>query len=229
MVSARMLSSNVRELTFEAATPFTFQPGQWVNFFLPNPSAPHEPIKRSYSIASPPRADGRFDIAVTLVPEGPMSTFLHDASVGTTLQISPVYGVFVLEPVVRPVLMIAAGTGIAPFRSMLHALAASPPDRPVQLLFGARTEGDILYRDELEDIARRWRGFTFHPTLSRGSDAWVGRRGHVQLHVAELLQALGVDTDAYVCGLNKMVHDVKRMLREELKLERKRVHIERYD
>ncbi|GAC1351719.1 MAG: FAD-binding oxidoreductase [Polyangiales bacterium] len=258
LISAQMLSSNVRALTFEAGAGFTWKPGQWVNFFLPlhaEPSArisplPHDergaPLKRPYSIASAPRGDGRFEIAVTLVEGGPASTFLHAIEAGTSVTISEPQGFFLLEERVRPVLMIGTGTGVAPFRAMLQNLAAdvardavnSAP--PIALLFGVRTEADILYRGEFETLARSFPAFRFCPTLSRASDAWRGKRGHVQTHLADLLSGLppsspsandspGPDIDAYVCGLTKMVHEVRTLLRESFGVERKRVHIERYD
>jgi len=229
VVAARMLSSNVRELTFEmdSTASFSFKPGQWVNLYLP--SGDGEPIRRAYSIASSPRSDLRFDLAVTLVENGPMSTFLHAAEIGTKMRVSEAQGVFALEPVVRPLLFVATGTGVAPFRSMLHVLAHSKPKQPVVLLFGIRTERDVLYGEEFEALAKEWPDFSFEPTLSRASDAWKGRRGHVQVHLEEAVRKLGADCDAYICGLTRMVHDVRKILREQLKIERKHVHIERYD
>lgn len=50
---ARMLTSNVRELTFATSCAFLFEPGQWVNLFFPKfRNARGAPLKRAYSIAS---------------------------------------------------------------------------------------------------------------------------------------------------------------------------------
>ena len=227
LVAARMLSPTVRGLTFDPGEGFTFVPGQWTNLFLPQPSG--EPLRRAYSIASPPRADRHIDLAVTRVEGGPGSTLLHALEPGATLTISDAQGVFTLDPPTRPVLMIGTGTGVAPLRSMLASLRASPPAHRFALLFGVRTAGDVLYGDDLAALAAEWRGFELHPTLSRPGSDWRGKTGHVQAHVAALMQALGGDCDVYVCGLNRMVGDVRKMLREELHLDRKRVHTERYD
>ena len=228
LVAARMLSANTRELTIDPGPDFRFVPGQWVNLFLPAASG-DEPLKRPYSIASAPREDGCFDLAVTLVPGGPGSSQLHAAAIGSTLKMSHAQGFFTLDPIVRPVLMVATGTGVAPFRAILQSLVVDPPSEPCVLVFGNRTEADILYRDELESIATRCPWFRFLPTLSRAEERWQGKRGYVQLHLDDALEIVGTDCDAYVCGLTKMVHDVRRILREEHQLERKRVHIERYD
>src|ERR1700690_1212238 len=112
--------------------------------------------------------------------------------------------------------MIAAGTGIAPFRSMLTEVAGNSP-QPIVLLFGIRNESDILYRDEFETLAERAPWFAFHATLSRASSAWQGKRGYVQGHIGGILEGLGgTDCDIYVCGLAKMVREVRNVLLERL-------------
>ena len=230
LVSARMLSPNVRELTFATSEAFAFKPGQWVNLYFPDCCNERgEPLKRAYSIASEPRQDGRFDLAVTQVTDGPGSTGLHSAELGQSFKMSGPHGVFFLAPLLRPVLMIATGTGVAPFRSMLQAVAARTP-HPLVLLFGVRDEPDLLYREEFEALARRGPSFAFYPTLSRSRPTWEGKRGYVQTHLRQILDDLGgKDCDAYVCGLAKMVLDVRHILREELGVDRRQVHVERFD
>jgi CDP-4-dehydro-6-deoxyglucose reductase, E3 len=222
LVRARALSPSVRELTFDPGPGHTHVPGHWVTFFLEQP----EPLKRQYSIASAPREDGTFDLAVTRVEGGPMSTFLHDAPLGTRLRMLPAQGLFVLEPMERPILMVGTGTGIAPFRAMIEELQRKAPEHPpVTLLFGCRTRDDLLYGDQLSAVPR----VRFVPTLSRADDAWQGKRGWVQAHLPAIVGELGTDIDVYVCGLTRMVKEVRRMCREDLGIDRKRVHIERYD
>jgi ferredoxin-NADP reductase len=226
LVRARMISPTVRELTFDAGRDHTFVPGHWVTLYLPQPAG--DPLKRQYSIASPPREDGTIDLAVTKVEGGPMSTHLHDIAPGAKLHMLEAQGLFVLQPVVRPIVMVATGTGVAPFRSMLeHMPREEGPS--ITLLFGNRTEADILYRDAFESLARSWPRFSFLPTLSRGSEAWTGRLGYVQAHLTEVFDRVGSDVDMYVCGLTKMVKDVRGLAREQHGVDRKRVHIERYD
>lgn len=228
VVGARSLTESVRELTIDPGEGFSFVPGQWVNLRTPNPNG-GEPLVRAYSIASPPRADATYDIAVTRVQGGPMSNFLHSLERGAEITQSHAQGFFTLDDPRRPIVMIATGTGIAPIRSMLLSMRAEKPDVDVALLFGNRTERDVLYVDDFSALAAEWPRFQFVPTLSRPSDAWTGKRGWVQAHVREIVESLGGDCDAYVCGLRRMVDDVRKMLREELSLDRKRVHTERYD
>ena len=81
------------------------------------------------------------------------------------------FGDFILRPPLRDTVFIASGTGIAPFRSMLHWLLAESDrhqGRKFWLLFGARREQDIYYREEFEHLAAEHANFHFLPTLSRG-------------------------------------------------------------
>jgi ferredoxin-NADP reductase len=184
---------------------------------------------RAYSIASPPRADATYDVAVTHVRGGPMSTFLHSVVPGAVLEQTHAQGFFTLDEPRRPVVMVATGTGIAPIRSMLLSMRVELPEVDVALLFGNRTERDILYESDFAQLAREWPRFRFVPTLSRAGESWAGKRGWVQAHLRELVASLGGDCDAYVCGLRRMVDEVRKALREDLQLDRKRVHTERYD
>jgi ferredoxin-NADP reductase len=235
LVAARTLSPSVRELVFERADerPFHFEPGQWVNLVLPLPGGE---VKRAYSIASSP-ADGarRFELAITRVSGGAGSQFLHELPEGATLRAIGPHGLFTRradEP--APSLFIGTGTGVTPLRSMLRAALAAGSSAPLWLLFGARHEADVLYRDELEALTRAHPNVRYEITLSRPDPTWTGRSGYVQAHLPELVRALGElghaeAPRAYVCGLDRMVSSVRDHLRTELGFERRRVHTERYD
>lgn len=234
LVAARMIAPSVRELTFERidGEPFAFDPGQWVNLTLS--SSPDGDLKRAYSIASPPDGTPRFSVAVTRVEGGAGSRVLHEMALGESLRAVGPQGLFTRAANVEvPALFVATGTGLAPFRSMLLAALASGSRAPMWILFGCRFEADILYRDELERLAREHPNVRYEVTLSRAHEAWVGRRGYVQAHLGELVRELGRASSArphvYVCGLGRMVSTVRELARGELGLERREVHQERYD
>jgi ferredoxin-NADP reductase len=244
LVSARPLSPAVRGLTFERTdgAPLRFEAGQWVSLVLPKPGAPIETgadiageLRRSYSIASEPNGTPRFEIAVTHVVDGPGSTFLHALEPGATLTAIGPQGFFTrpLETAAPPALFVATGTGVTPFRSMLRAAAAAKSPAPAWLLFGVRTEADVLYEEELRALAAVQPNLRIEITLSRPADAWTGRRGYVQTHLRELYDALaassGQEPHVYACGLAKMIGSVRDLVRKDMGLPRERVHSERYD
>ena len=228
LVRARTLTSTVRELTFDPGPDFTFDPGQWVSVRIP--ASEGEDLARSYSIASAPRGDGTFDLAVTRVEKGPGSNFLHALEVGTSLPISRAQGFFTQDDFERPAVMVATGTGVSPFRSMLeHLDAAGAFPHSVTLLLGIRTKQDVLYGGEFEQMVARRPNLRFEPTLSRGDAEWTGRRGYVQSHLTELLDAYDRECDIYICGVSRMVKDVRKILKSELGITKDRIHSERFD
>lgn len=233
LASARMIAPAVRHLVFERTDgeALDFAPGQWVNLVMPLASGE---IKRSYSIASAPAGRPSFELAVTLVEGGPGSAFLHAMEVGATLRAIGPQGFFTRaadDPAAA--LLVATGTGVAPFRSMVGAAKRAGAGAHLWVLFGARFEEDILYRDEFEALAAEHPETRYAVTLSRAGEGWSGRRGYVQLHVAEMLagltEAAGAAPHVFICGLDRMVTTVKDLCRNELGVDRKRVHVERYD
>lgn len=225
-----MLAPQVRELVFARVdgAPVELLAGQWVTLLLP--LVADGDARRSYSIASPPRATAEFEVAVTLVEGGAGSTWLHGLEVGQTLQVQGPQGFFVRgKGEGKPALLVGTGTGVTPLRSLLHDALARGDHHPLVLLFGVRTRDDLLYAAELADLAAKHPNVRFEPTLSRADGAWTGRRGYVQHHAPELWKELPPDTHAYICGLNRMVGSVRELLRKELGATREQVHSERYD
>lgn len=227
------LAPSVRGLVLSRADgePLAFEPGQWVNLVLPLPTGE---IRRAYSIASPPFGTPRFELAVTRVTDGPGSGYLCDLEAGSTLRAIGPQGFFTRPPDdASPALFIATGTGVTPLRSMIRAAITAGSTVPLWLLFGVRRQEDLLYREELEQLAREYPNVAVHFTLSQPHEGWMGRRGYVQLHVPELLEKLSAmgqgEPHVYVCGLEKMVKSVRNLTRKELGLTRQRVHSERYD
>jgi CDP-4-dehydro-6-deoxyglucose reductase len=227
---ARMISPSVRELVFARTDgrPVDFMPGQWVNLMLPHEGGE---LKRAYSIASAPRGDSSFEIAVTRVIGGPGSERLHAMPAGAEVRAVGPSGLFTREAAdPSPALFVGTGTGVTPLRSMMAAALAASSGAPLWLLFGVRHEEEILYREELERWQAERPNVRVFVTLSRPGPGWTGRTGYVQTHLPALWAELGrADAHVYICGLERMVKAVRDLCRKELGIDRKHVHQERYD
>ncbi len=233
LVRSEPLSHRVKSLRFRRVDgePIVFDAGQWISLALPLETGE---VRRAYSIASEPAGSSEFDLAVTLVDNGPGSPFLHALPVGSHLTAIGPQGFFTrTRELGQPALFIATGTGVTPLRSMILDAARRGEKTPQWLLFGLRTERDIIYRAELEELARTHSWFRFLPTLSQGTDDWAGLRGYVQTHVAHLWKELEAEGKAaphtFICGLHEMVGSVRDLLRKEMQVPREFVHSERYD
>lgn len=211
LVSRIMLSPRVVQLTFETSNPqgFEFVPGQFVTLHVPSDSGFEE---RSYSIASHPDSRGQFELCISLNPEGKVTPILWDLKNGAALDYSGPHGSFTLRdaPGLEQV-FVCTGTGVAPFRSMIANLREMGFPVPVYLIFGNRTEEDILYRDEFELLDGQFNNFHFIPVLSRGD--WSGEKGYVHA-VYEKLFADGRDARFYVCGWKEMCTEARNRLKD---------------
>jgi len=144
---------------------------------------------------------------------------------GDTVDLSGPLGYFHWREPASDSILVATGTGIAPFRGMLQEPLGHTP---TSLVFGVRYEANLMYRAEFEKLASEQPDrFRFLPVLSRADESWQGRRGHVQTHV---LDAIGErrDVNVYICGLKAMVDDLRAQLKA-LGFDRKRIIYEKYD
>lgn len=218
------------ELEVTTAPRFGFVPGQWLSVKAATPEG--EDMTRAYSIASPPSENGHIAFCLNRVQDGYMSNHLCSLAEGSEITFQGPFGNFILHPPMRDTIFIATGTGIAPFRSMLHWLLADPErhqERELWLLFGARTEQDLYYRNEFDRLAVAYKNFHFLPTLSRGTPDWLGFRGYVQEHVQEIVgDRKKEDMHAYICGLDRMVK-ANRELLKSLGWDRTSIRYEKYD
>ncbi len=225
LIESTELAPEVRHFVFEVpgVEKFTFVPGQFVSM---NRVINEKKITRAYSIASAPSETNRFELCLNLVREGLLSPRLFELQPGDTIDIRPPLGMFVLRNPPRDAIFIATGTGIAPFRSILKA-QLNETSQAFTLVFGVRHESHLMYREEFEEMARKHPHFHFLPTLSRPTETWSGRSGHVQAHLQE---AIGErrDVDVFLCGLKLMVDDVRNILKE-MGFDRKQILFEKYD
>lgn len=225
LLESREIAPGVRHFDFElvGGENLSFAPGQFVSL---KRMFEGKEVIRAYSIASAPNGN-RFVLCLNEIQDGLFSPFLFELQPGAEIEVVPPLGYFTLRDRDRDVVMIAAGTGIAPFRSMLAAHLPELSRVQVTLLFGARYPATLLYREEFEDLARKHRNFRFWPTVTRPGDDWTGRTGRVQQHLDEALEGRA-DLDVYLCGLKAMVDDVRSLLKQR-GFDRKHVIYEKYN
>jgi ferredoxin-NADP reductase len=159
--------------------------------------------QRSYSIASSPE-DGYLVLTVEQLEGGEVSSYLVDElRTGDELELrGPVGGYFVWEDSLGgPLLLIAGGSGVVPFRSMLRHHRAIASAVPVRLLYSARSLSDLLYRTELMRIAASGEIDICFTLTREQPEGW---RGYARRIDRELLKEVGWPLSerplVYVCG-----------------------------
>jgi ferredoxin--NADP+ reductase len=180
-----------------------FKPGQYTVLGLPSsaprsaladPPAPiaeagngagdDKLIKRAYSIASSSRQGEYLEFFVALVRSGELTPRLFALNPGDRLHLgAKIVGMFTLEdvPLGHDILMVATGTGLAPYISMLRSSYDFDAGHRTIVIHAARNSWDLGYRNELEALASRWPNFHYLPVISdpEREPTWRGRTGLV--------------------------------------------------
>lgn len=214
------------KLVFEPGAEFDFDPGQFVNAIVQS-NEDHKTIKRPYSIASPPYEKGFIDLVWKRVEGGVMTNYFWKLKEGDKLQIQGPLGRFGLkQPLPQRIVFVATGTGIAPFRSIIHQMFKDGTELEIWLIFGNRYETDILYDEEWKKLAARCSNFHYVPTISRPQH-WTGEKEYVQKLLSTYLKT-PQGTHLYICGLTNMITEVQKTALE-MGFAKEQILFEKYD
>ena len=205
---------------------FDFIPGQFVTLDLPI----HEKLNkrlRSYSIASWPDGSNIFELIIVLDKNGAGTNYIfHEVTNGSELVFRGAQGVFTLkQPLDKDLFLICTGTGLAPFRSMVHDIKnKNTPHKNIILIFGCRTKETLLYYDEMRKMEEELPGFTYVPTLSR--EKWEGHTGYVH-SIYEMLCKDKRPANFLLCGWRGMIDEAKQRILD-MGYDDKDIHVEIY-
>jgi CDP-4-dehydro-6-deoxyglucose reductase len=158
-------------------TSFDFIPGQFVTLDLPIHEKPNKRW-RSYSIASWPDGTNVFELVIVLDKRGAGTPYLfNEVTCGSELTLRGPQGVFTLkEPLEEDLILVCTGTGIAPFRSMLHHIKINNvPHKNIYLVFGCRTKNNLLYYNEMRNLQNEIPGLSLYPNFIEGALGWQHR------------------------------------------------------
>lgn len=142
---------------FEPARRFAFAPGQFLEYTLAHPRADARGVRRYFTIASSPTEPQM--LLTSRFSEGG-STFkraLRTLETGDEIVASKVAGDFVLpSDTAKKLAFIAGGIGVTPFRSIVKYLLDTNQPRDIVLLYGARGEDNLVFRDIFEEARERF-------------------------------------------------------------------------
>ena len=175
--------------------------------------------ERSYSLAAP--AEHGVQLTVERLDDGEVSPFLTDAlQPGDAIQLrGPIGGHFVWSAASarRPLLLVGGGSGIVPLMCMLRDRRLTGSSVPAALLYSSRTRGEVIYQEELAQMAKGDPRLTIRITLTREAPAdWPGGRGRIVLPAIQALLAGlgGGEMDCFVCGSAGFVEVASTLLVE---------------
>ena len=146
------------DLPNEVKNQFDFTPGQYLTL---KDEVNGTEVRRAYSISTAPH-DAPIGVTIKRIPGGRLSTFIHSNwKVDDVVEVAPPEGNFVLttdHDKKRTVCFIAAGSGITPIVSMIKTLLENEPISKAILLYGSRNEENIIFKDTLDALAKKYEG-----------------------------------------------------------------------
>ncbi|MGC4011807.1 MAG: benzoate 1,2-dioxygenase electron transfer component BenC [Pseudomonas sp.] len=208
--AVRQLSESTIALSIkgESLSQLAFLPGQYVNLQVPGSEQ-----SRAYSFSSLQK-DGEVSFLIRNVPGGLMSSFLTGlAKAGDAMTLAGPLGSFYLREIKRPLLLLAGGTGLAPFTAMLEQIAERGSEYPLHLVYGVTHDFDLVEMDRLEAFAARIPNFTWSACVASPESSYP-HKGYVTQHI-EPAHLNDGEVDLYLCGPPPMVEAVSAYIREQ--------------
>ncbi|MGB0452903.1 MAG: FAD-binding oxidoreductase, partial [Bacteriovoracaceae bacterium] len=202
-----MVSSNIAKLKLKGlGKPMRFWPGQYVMMGDP---------KRCYSIANTPNHDNLLELLITKKEDGQTSKWVHEElQEGSLVKLDGPYGTFIGDPTVdTPVLCLAAGSGLAPIKSLATAaLTRGGFKKPATILFSAKTKKDLIELGHFSYLGKKYRNFKFHYTLTQEHNP-----GQLEGRLTDIIEEKYKDlssTSIYIAGGKSFVDDCVQKVKE---------------
>lgn len=202
LTSKENLADNVWAFRFEADTPISWTPGQFIRIELPHDNPDDEGAKRWFTISSTPH-DGYIQIT-TRVTDTTFKQALAALPIGSTINlVEQPDGDFVWQESEKPLVFIAGGIGITPFYSMLKARGYSGQPVSATLIYNGRTD-ELPFKAEFEEASQRHPEFTVHYVIGEPLTA---------KRLAELVPDINA-SQVYISGPESMVEALGKQLEE---------------
>ncbi len=209
---------------------FVFKQGQ--NLTL-RKSFDGQEVRRTYSICASP-LDGELRVAIKRIPEGVFSGYINEElRAGDTLEVMPPQGRFFTEAhpsQAKMYVAFAAGSGITPILSIIKTILRTEPQSRFCLVYGNRTRGSIIFKNELEALKNRFmdRLSIYHILSREKADAEIlsGRidAEKSRFFLEKIIAAKSID-ECFLCGPESMIHAVRDVL-QNAGVDPKKIHFE---
>ncbi|WP_218698197.1 ferredoxin--NADP reductase [Acinetobacter harbinensis] len=202
---------------------FKFTAGQFARIGL---KVGDELVVRAYSVVSSP-FDETLEFFSIVVPDGAFTSNLQHLRIGDELYLEKIpYGFLTLAryqlPLPKDLWLLATGTGLAPFLSMLQDFETWSKYQHIHLVYSVRIASELAYVERIQEMAETFgeghRGFKFVPIITREPNAVLHQRLPQLIENGELEQFVGLQfnpesTHVMLCGNPEMVEETKEALK----------------
>ena len=224
VLSVHRWAHNLFSFTMTRPAHFKFTAGQFARIGL---MVNGELVVRAYSVVSSP-FDENLEFFSIVVPDGAFTSNLQHLEIGDELYLDKTaYGYLTLAryqlPLAHDLWLLATGTGLAPFLSMLQDFETWTKYQHIHLIYSVRSTAELAYVDRIQEIAESFgeghTGFKFLPIITRDPNATLHDRLPVLIENGELEKVVGLSLNpatshVMLCGNPQMVEDTKDALKQ---------------
>lgn len=223
VLSVHRWTNTLFSFTMTRPAHFKFTAGQFARIGL---KVGDDLVVRAYSVVSSP-FDETLEFFSIVVPDGAFTSNLQHLKVGDELYLEKIpYGFLTLAryqlPMPNDLWLLATGTGLAPFISMLQDFEVWQKYKNIHLVYSVRTASELAYVDRIQEVADTFgeghTGFKFVPIITRDPNAPLHDRLPVLIENRALEKTVGLDfnpqtSHIMLCGNPQMVEDTKEALK----------------
>lgn len=214
VLSIKELTYDIKEVVFDLGDEdISFKAGMYIQIVVPPYGKVKGGTQRAYSMSSRPLDNHRVEVLIRLVPGGIATTYVHEhLKEGDMMDLVGPFGDFRRSDTESAMVCVAGGSGMAPFKSILHEMIDNNiTGRDLWYFFGARSLKDMFYMEEMRALEKAHPWFHFVPALSEPEDEdhWEGDVGLITDVLDRYIkEKIGTDTDmeGYLCGSPGMIN-----------------------
>ena len=200
-----------------------FKAGQYLTLTI---NAKGEELIHAFSISNSPTEKGYFEVT-TKLRDSKFKKALRNLKVGDRMSLQAPFGHFTLNGSEKKVGMLAGGVGISPLRSMIKYCTDKKLDVNITLLYGNHSEGDIIFKEDLEKIRGKNRNLKVVYTLNTARDNWRGHYGFIDANLIKEEIPDFKERYFFSCGPPMMVKTMVTIL-HQLDVKKDKIKIEHF-
>jgi len=214
-------TADVTSLRFLRPAELNYTPGQ---FFFVTLKKDGKELTHHFSFSSSPTEKEFFEYTKKL-SGSEFSAAMRAAKSGDWARIDAPYGQFTFEGEYPKIALLAGGIGVTPFISICKNATDKHLNSQIALFYGCRTEADIAFRKELEDMTQKNKNLMLHMMVSEPSPDWKGATGIITADMIKQELPDYKDYVFYCCGPPGMVTAMEKLIlsigmqKNQLKLE----------
>jgi ferredoxin-NADP reductase len=212
---------NVTSLRFPRPEGLDYKPGQ---FFFVTLKHNDKELRKHFSFSSSPTEKDHIEFTKKL-SDSEFSQTMKDAKVGDWARIDAPYGSFTFDGETPKIALLGGGIGITPFISICKYATDKVLNNKITLFYGCRTEQDIVFRKEFEELAQKNKNLKLIFSLNEPTPDWRGATGNINAEIVKRELPDYEETVFYACGPPPMVKAMEALVgtlglsKEKLKLE----------